>query len=276
MNQSEPLHILLTNDDGHEAPGIQALYLALKQSHHRVSMVAPSSEKSAAGMSMTTRSNMPVTQVDEDTWHVDGQPADTVLVALNHLLHENPPDIVLSGINFGPNLGIFLHASGTIGAALMALLHGLPAIAVSAGMHFDERDLDPLPFPSTHDVLEPAGEFTLSVIDSLLKSRQTGYGLLPKGVLLNINYPALPADHIKGVLYPRVSADRMVQLRYDRCEETGHAVPRYIKSKGGVQDHEGDMRAHMEGYITVSAVKPDWNAPDELVRDIRSRLSGLG
>jgi 5'-nucleotidase len=275
MIKPEPLHILLTNDDGHEAPGIQTLYRALKQSDHRVSLVAPSSERSATGMSITTRSNMPVVQLEEGIWHVDGHPADSVQVALHHLLHEDPPDIVLSGINFGPNLGIFLHASGTIGAALMALLNGLPAIAVSAGMHFSERELDPRPFPSTHEVLEPAAEFTLSVIDALLASHLPGKDLLPAGVLLNINYPALPADVIRGVLYPKVSDDRMIQLRYDRCDETGHAVPKYIRSDDRVQDRDGDIHAHMEGYITVSAIKPNWNAPEELARDIRSRLSGL-
>ncbi|MDH4020320.1 MAG: 5'/3'-nucleotidase SurE, partial [Xanthomonadales bacterium] len=145
MKNPEPLHILLTNDDGHQAPGIQALHRVMKRMGHRVSMVAPSSEQSATSMGVTSRRNLALEQLETDYWHLDGQPADTVLVALGHILEDNPPDLVVSGINFGPNLGTALHMSGTIGAAIMATLNGVPSIAVSAGMRFDEVDTQ---FPS--------------------------------------------------------------------------------------------------------------------------------
>ena len=263
MTSGQPMHILLTNDDGHEAPGILTLQSVLKSRGYRVTMVAPSSEQSATSMSTTTRRNIPLQNLGDGRWHLDAQPADTVMVALRHLLADDPPDLVLSGINFGPNLGVGLHASGTIGAAIIALLHGLPSIAVSAGMLFEEAKQSPRTFPSTHNVLEPAAEFTCSVIESLRTKTGPEGELLPPGILLNINYPALPKERIKGVLYPEVSSGHMIELDYHRCDETGHVVPRYYAGVDPEQPHreEGDVRAHLEGYITVSPVKPGWNPP---------------
>lgn len=274
MKNRQPLHILLTNDDGHQAAGIQTLHRILKQAGHQVSMVAPSSEQSATGMGITSRRNLALQQIEESSWHLDGQPADTILVALRHLLEDNPPDLVLSGINFGPNLGTALHMSGTIGAAIMATLNGIPAIAVSAGMRFDEIKSQ---FPTTYEILEPAAEFTCSVVDSLRSSVDENGRLLPKDVLLNINYPALPKDQIKGVLHPEISSGRMITLGYHRCDETGHVVPRYYAGVDPEKPHkeDGDVRAHLEGYITISAIKPRWNPPVSQAEELRKRLEDL-
>lgn len=261
MNSAQKLHVLLTNDDGHAAPGIQAMRSVLRLHGHRVSMVAPSEEQSATSMSTTTRRSLPLADLGGGDWHLDAQPADTVFVALRHLLEDDPPDLVVSGVNFGPNLGTGLHASGTVGAAVVALLHGYPAIAVSAGMLFEEaRHANPT-FPSTLSALEPAAEFTCTVIEALIGTREKQGGLLPQGVLLNINYPALPRDKIRGVLYPEISTGHMIELAYDRCQDTGHMIPKYLAGVNPLkpQREKGDVRAHLEGYITVSPVKPNWN-----------------
>ena len=275
MINSDPLHILLTNDDGHEAPGIRTLHRILKQAGHRVSMVAPSSEQSATGMSVTSRRMLALNKLEAGSWHLDGQPVDTILVALRHLLQDEPPDLVLSGINFGPNLGIGLHMSGTIGAAVMASLMGIPSIAVSAGMLFHETDHSPRRFPSTYVVVEPAADFTCSVIDSLQTSCEEHEKLLPEGILLNINYPALPRDQIQGVVYPEVSSGHMIELGYHRSDPAGHVIPQYYPGVDPDQPHreEGDIRAHLEGYITVSPVKPRWNPPAVQSEALRERIS---
>jgi 5'/3'-nucleotidase SurE len=274
MDYSKPLHILLTNDDGHRAPGIKTLHRVLKSAGHRVSMVAPSTEQSATSMGITSRRNLALQKLEDNSWHLDGQPADTILVALRHLLEDNPPDLVLSGINFGPNVGTALYMSGTIGAAIMASLNGVPAIAVSAGMRFEEVGTD---FPSTHKVLEPAAEFTCSVVQSLQSSVGKSGRLLPREIMLNINYPALPREQIKGVLHPEISAGHIIDLAYHRCDKTGQVVPRF---SAGVdpeqpQKEDGDVRAHMEGYITISAVKPRWNPPAGKAKKLRERMSTL-
>ena len=277
MENQRELHVLLTNDDGHQAPGILALQAALQDRGHRVSMVAPSAEQSATGMSMTSRRNLTLSQLDNGNWHLDGQPVDTVLVALRHLLQDDPPDLVLSGINFGPNLGIGLHLSGTVGAAVMASLNGFPSIAVSAGMLFHEYGSEPIQFPSTHDVLAPAAQFTCSVIDNLCSTHSPGDPMLPAGILLNINYPAMPSSEIKGVLYPEVSGGHMIEMGYSRCEESGGVIPQYYAGVDPDQpnNEQGDVRAHLEGYITISPVKPQWNPPDQDTQILKQRLNGL-
>mgnify|MGYP001812618571 CR=1 FL=1 len=277
MESVRPLHILLTNDDGHDAPGLRSLHRVLGESDHHVTVVAPSTERSATGMAVTSYRNLALQQTGETSWHLDGKPADTVLVALRHLLENNPPDLVISGINFGPNLGTDLHISGTFGAAAIAAILGVPAIAVSAGLHPHEADHEPHRFPSTHEVLEPAALFTRSVVDSLNASIGQDARLLPRNILLNINYPALPADQIKGILHPEVSDGHVVELVYQRCSQTDQLVPGY---RLGVdldkpQNEDGDVRAHLEGYITVSAVKPCWNPPEEEAQELHKRLKGL-
>jgi 5'-nucleotidase len=274
MNTEDELHILLTNDDGHQAPGIQLMREALKARGHRVSMVAPSTERSATGMSTTMHRNLSLQEIEASCWHLDAHPADTVLVALRHLLEDDSPDLVLSGVNFGPNLGVGLHASGTVGAAITALLNGYPAIAVSAGMLFAEARETPRTFPSTQKALGPAAEFACSIIESLRSSPAENGSLLPDGILLNINYPALPRDQIKGVLYPEISTGHMIEPGYQRCEQTDQLIPRYLAGVDPERPHRehGDVRAHLEGYITVSPVKPGWNPLPEETGDLLQRL----
>jgi len=271
------LHVLLTNDDGHAAPGIAAMRNALRAHGHRVSMIAPSDEQSAASMSTTMGREMGLQRIDDDGWHLDARPADTVMVALRRLLEDDPPDLVVSGINFGPNLGLGLHASGTVAAAAVGMLHGLPAIAVSAGMLFEESRENPRLFPSTMKALDPAAEFTCDVIRNLSESGNTGDRLIPPGLMLNINYPPLPPEHIRGVSFTPVSRGSMIEMVYDLCGETGRVTPSF---RAGVdpaapEREDGDIRAHLEGYITISPVRPDWNPPESETSEIRDRLADV-
>jgi 5'-nucleotidase len=164
--------------------------------------------------------------------------------------------------------------SGTIGAAIMATLNGFPSIAISAGMRFEEVGTT---FPSTLQVFDAAADFTCSVIDSLRSSVGKSGRLLPKEVLLNINYPPLPKDQIKGVLHPKISAGNMIRMGYHRCDESGHVVPGFYPGVDPQQPQKeaGDVRAHMEGYITISTIKPRWNPPAKQARKLEKRLEAL-
>ena len=122
-------HILLTNDDGYEAAGLRALAAELAD-FATISIVAPSREQSGAAQSLTLRQPIVCHSVGERHWAIDGTPADCVIVALHKLLPEKP-DLVISGINFGANLGENIYYSGTVGAAREAALHHLPALAMS-------------------------------------------------------------------------------------------------------------------------------------------------
>jgi 5'-nucleotidase len=162
-------HILLTNDDGIQAEGLRALAGAL-EGFATVSIVAPSHEQSGAAQSLTLRQPIVCHNVAERQWAVDGTPADAVIVALHKLLPE-PPDLVISGINFGANLGENAYYSGTVGAAREAALHHIPAMAISLCSKKNVSKFD-----SAARVARSAAELIL----------REG---LPDQVLLNVNVP---------------------------------------------------------------------------------------
>jgi 5'-nucleotidase len=162
-------HILLTNDDGYGAEGLEALARGLA-GFARVSIVAPSAERSGAAQSLTLRQPIVVHGKGPGHWAVDGTPADAVIVALHRLLPERP-DLVISGINHGANLGENVYYSGTVGAAREAALHHIPAVAVSLSARRSQ-----LNFHNAAGIARRAAELIL----------REG---LPDQVLLNVNVP---------------------------------------------------------------------------------------
>jgi 5'-nucleotidase len=162
-------HILLTNDDGIQATGLRVLAAEL-EGFAKISIVAPSGEQSGAAQSLTLRQPIICHQIAEREWAVDGTPADCVIVALHKLLPERP-DMVVSGINFGANLGENVYYSGTVGAAREAALHHLPALAMS------------LCSKSPTVKFEPAARVARCAAELILKDG------LPPEVLLNVNVP---------------------------------------------------------------------------------------
>jgi 5'-nucleotidase len=176
------MHILLTNDDGYEAPGLRALAAEFAE-FATVSIVAPSREQSGAAQSLTLRQPIVCHSIAEREWAIDGTPADCVIVALHKLLPERP-DLVVSGINFGANLGENIYYSGTVGAAREAALHHLPAIAMSLCSKKPRVDFG------------PAARVARAAVDTILKEG------LPDQVLLNIN---VPEPWTSGVAFTRQS-----------------------------------------------------------------------
>lgn len=162
-------HILVTNDDGIHAEGLRALLSAL-EGLATLSVVAPSQERSGTAQSITLRQPIYCEQVAEHEWAVEGTPTDAVILALNRLLPE-PPDLVISGINRGGNLGENVYYSGTVGAAVEATINRIPALAISVS--HKGRDFD----------FSPAARFARRLAELVL---QEG---LPESVLLNVNVP---------------------------------------------------------------------------------------
>lgn len=162
-------HILLTNDDGYQAAGLRALAEELAD-FATVSIVAPSHEQSGAAQSLTLRQPIVCNQIGEREWAIDGTPADCVIVALHKLLAEKP-DLVISGINHGANLGENAYYSGTVGAAREGALHHIPSIAMSlCSKHAAAK-------------FENAARVARSAAEMILKEG------LPDQVLLNVNVP---------------------------------------------------------------------------------------
>jgi len=161
--------VLLTNDDGYQAAGLRALAQELEDWAH-VQIVAPSWERSGAAQSLTLRQPILCHRISENEWAVDGTPADCVIVALHKLLNERP-DLVISGINHGANLGENVYYSGTVGAAREAAIHYVPALAVSLCSKKVNADFG------------PAARLARRTGELVLKER------MPEQVLLNINVP---------------------------------------------------------------------------------------
>jgi len=177
------ISILLTNDDGFRAAGIESLKQAVS-GLGKVFVVAPEREQSAAGHALTLTSPLRIDWVSEDTISVDGTPTDCVLLAMRGLLGSRP-DILISGINHGPNLGDDVTYSGTVAAALEGTLLGLPSIAIST--------------TSWHDCnFDAAMAFAPRIARAVIE-----HGL-PEGTLLNVNVPSLPRQDIKGVMVTKL------------------------------------------------------------------------
>jgi len=167
--------ILISNDDGIAAPGIAVLQRVARQLSDDVWVVAPEQEQSGASHSLTTRRPLRLHQLDERRFAVDGTPTDCVLLALKRLLRDHPPDLVLSGINAGSNVGEDLTYSGTVAAAMEATLLGIPAIALSQA------------YIDGHGIPWGTGEAVAPEMIRRLLQRQW-----PESTLFNINFPAVP------------------------------------------------------------------------------------
>src|SRR5881398_2357764 len=162
-------HILLTNDDGYQAEGLRAVAEAVAD-FAMVHIVAPSREQSGTAQSLTLRQPIVCNRIGEREWAIDGTPADCVIVALHKLLPEKP-DLVISGINHGANLGENVYYSGTVGAAREGPLHHIPSVAMS------------LCSKKTEVQFEDSARVARAVAELIL---QEG---LPDQVLLNVNVP---------------------------------------------------------------------------------------
>ncbi|HTP69488.1 MAG TPA: 5'/3'-nucleotidase SurE [Dongiaceae bacterium] len=174
--------VLLTNDDGYQAAGLRVLAEELKDWAH-LQIVAPSWERSGAAQSLTLRQPIVCHRISANEWAVDGTPADCVIVALHKLLGERP-DLVISGINHGANLGENVYYSGTVGAAREATIHYVPALAVSLCSKKVNADF------------APAARLARQAGELILKDK------MPEQVLLNIN---VPGNWNGGVKFTRQS-----------------------------------------------------------------------
>lgn len=228
-----PLTILLANDDGYDAPGLRALQEAL-QPLGQIYVAAPATEQSGKGHSITTGDPIPVTeykQADGSTWYaLAAPPATCVRVAVEALLPRRP-DLVVSGINRGVNLGIVVYYSGTVGAAREAAIVGLPAIAVS--MQGDEaKDY------------AAAAAYVRQLVEQL-RAKQ----MLKPGLFLNVNAPAGAA---KGVRVTRLSL-RANEDPYVRATNPRGRAYYWSAWKPLADDEEGtDVWAFARGYITLT------------------------
>jgi 5'-nucleotidase len=231
------MHILITNDDGYRAEGIRILTQELAKVAD-VSVVAPDRNKSGASNSLTLLHPLRVKRVSEGSYYVDGTPTDCVHLALSGLL-DSQPDMVVSGINAGPNLGDDVLYSGTVAAAMEGRYLGLPAIAVSlAGS------------PASH--FETAAVITRRVVERLERHP------LPDDTLLNVNVPDLPIDEIVAIRATRLGFRHKAEPMIEQSDPYGRPIY-WVGPPGEAQDASTgtDFHALEQGIASVTPMQID-------------------
>jgi len=231
--------ILLTNDDGVNAKGMSILREIALQLSDDVWICAPDTEQSAASRAVSLHNPVRLKKIDERIYSVTGTPTDSVIVALEALMPDNRPDLILSGVNRGQNLAEDVTFSGTVAGALQGMQMGVPSIALSLARGFQ-------------------GAQSLPWETALAHGPKTIKALLDKGwdanVVLNVNFPDTTPDAVKGLQYTRQG-----QRDYQMSGVDRRAHPRggeYFWLTYGAQKSnppEGtDLRAIYDGYISVT------------------------
>jgi 5'-nucleotidase len=228
--------VLLTNDDGYQAEGLRALARELKD--YDVQIVAPSWERSGAAQSLTLRQPIVCHRVAQNEWAIDGTPADCVIVALHRLLNERP-DVVISGINHGANLGENVYYSGTVGAAREAAIHHVPGLAISLCSKRVNSDF------------AASAHLARQTVELILKEK------LPDQVVLNIN---VPESWRGGVRFTRQS--KKITRTVLREGEDPRGRPYFWLSEQRIDrdmelDAESDYAAIFAGEVSVTPLHLD-------------------
>lgn len=254
--------ILLTNDDGIYSPGILALYKKLR-SLGEVTVVAPDAERSAQGHAITLSVPLRVNEARREGeffgYSISGTPADCVKIALMYIMKKKRPDIIISGLNRGPNLGINVLYSGTVSGATEGAILGVPSFAVSLASFNWEK-------------FQAAVDFSYRLAKMMLKKE------LPINTLLNVNVPALPKSKIKGVKITRQGLSTFYKEAYDRREDPNKRVYYWLCSyKAEVTGDElVDAVAVRDGFISITPLRYDMTdyKDFEILSDARKKLFG--
>jgi 5'-nucleotidase len=239
------MRILLTNDDGVNAPGLKTLEKIARSLSDDIWIVAPAEENSGAGHSLTLSKPVRIREHGPKHYSVAGTPTDSVMLALGVLMKDHKPDLILSGVNRGANLGDDITYSGTVSAAMEGVLAGIRSIALSQ-VYSKEGMGDEVPFATA----EAWGERVLRpILDMPFEPR----------VLVNINFPALQPGDVKGI---KVVAQGFHD--YSRGSIVKGTDPRgydyYWFGLHGVEQtpgHSTDLEAVGDGYIAVTPLQLD-------------------
>ena len=239
------MRILLTNDDGINARGLDLLESVAQAFSEDIWVVAPTEEQSGAGHSLTLTEPVRLRKHDNRRFSVTGTPTDAVMLALAHIMKDSPPDLILSGINRGANLGEDVTYSGTVSAAMEGALAGVRSIALSQS-YSREGMGDTVPFAAAEAWAE-------KVLGPLLDFEP------PPGTLINVNFPALPPDQVKGIRVCRQGIRDYGRLRIvERTDPRGYkyywfGLGPMVQTPG----HSTDLEAMDDGYVSVTPLHLD-------------------
>lgn len=260
------MRILITNDDGINAPGLATLTAIaheLAGPDGEVWTVAPAFEQSGVGHCISYTSPTMIAKLDERRYAAEGSPADCVLAALYDVMKDNRPDLVLSGVNRGNNAADNTLYSGTIGAIIEAAIQGVPGIALSQFFGEGNKSLD--------DPFDPAAKHGAATIRELLdKGIWTDDSYR---IFYNINFPPVAAKDVKGRQVVRQGFRKETNFGMEAM--TSPNGRRFLWVTGGRQDQKTgpntDVTANLEGYISITPMRADFTAHD-MLDDLSERL----
>ena len=236
------MRILISNDDGILAPGLKALERIARTLSKDVWVVAPETEQSAASHSLTLHRPLSLRRISTRRWAVNGTPTDSVYLALHKVMAGMRPDLVLSGVNRGGNIGEDVTYSGTIAAAMEATLLGVPSIALSQVYEDGGRIR-----------WKTAEQWGVKTIRALLKQ---GW---PKNVLINVNFPDLPAAQVRGIRASRQGEHEVGDAYEERIDPRGRTY--YWIGQDEVGEVHGargtDLRSVDDGYVAITPLHLD-------------------
>ena len=265
------LSILLSNDDGFDKPGIIALQKALSQAKHRVVLAAPAKNASGSSASITF-APVVVEHIKTNTYAISASPASSVVLAVSALYpSDSPPDLIISGINKGANLGPATGISGTVGAttaAIKVIDPPIAAIAISTdplGPNFSEEE------NTQH--LQRISAFITSFVARLTQERCKSGLLLPQGLALNINYPPLPAAEIKGIVVREQGQTPYFKISYRPSKNDANIYLPVFKALAVENDSaQSDTLAYEQGYITIVPLDGNYTNKDDPTKNLIESL----
>jgi len=246
------MRILLTNDDGVRARGLEVLEAVARTLSDDIWIVAPAEEQSGAGHSLTLTQPVRLRRHGEQRFSVTGTPTDAVMLALAEVMKDSPPDLILSGINRGANLGEDVTYSGTVSAAMEGALAGVRSIALSQ-CYSREGLGDEVPFAAAEAwaarALGPLMDVTMA-----------------PGALININFPALTPDEVQGIRVCRQGIRDYGRLRITRRTDP-RGFDYYWFGLGPMVEtpgHSTDLEAVADGFVAVTPLHLDLTHEDSL------------
>jgi 5'-nucleotidase len=233
--------ILVTNDDGIHAPGLEAMIEIARALSDDVWVVSPEFNQSGAGHSLSITHPVRARKLNETKFALEGTPTDCVLFAVKHLLKDRKPDIVLSGVNRGSNMADDVTYSGTIAGAMEGCLLGLPSIA----------------FSQTYTHPHPVKWATATQHGADVARRILAMDW-PRNVFVNVNFPDMPAAHVKGTRVTRQGVRGFGGYIVERTDPRGGSYYWIAYAPGEHErDEESDLTAVRGGYISVTPLHLD-------------------
>ena len=256
------MRILVTNDDGIHAPGIEILEAIARELSDDVWTVAPAEEQSGAGHSLTLADPVRVSQLSARRFAVRGTPTDSVMMAVGVVMKDAKPDLILSGVNRGANLAEDVTYSGTVSAAMEGTLAGIRSIALSQTFGAQQGEYEPF---------ECATAWGAKVIRALLADAWT------PGVLINVNFPAVAPAAVKGIRVTEQGFHDYGRLVIKERRDM-RGTPYYWFGLGPdslTPGHETDLKAIREQFISVTPLHLDLTHYPS-ISGLRTALAGLG